>query len=87
METVMKKLLFISLLLSIAPAAFAMASVADQNDLYQLTYKTISERFQYYLQARYSTRLDKERGRDVHYWAHPAQHRTCGFPAYGAHLG
>ena len=28
-----------------------------------------------------------ERGRDTHYWAPPAQHRTCGFPAYGAYLG
>ena len=26
-------------------------------------------------------------GRDVHYWAPPAQNRTCGFPAYGSHLG
>jgi hypothetical protein len=26
-------------------------------------------------------------GRDVHYWAPPAQIRTCGFPAYGSHLG
>ena len=28
-----------------------------------------------------------DRGRDTHYWAPPAQHRTCGFPAYGAYLG
>src|SRR5438876_34086 len=28
-----------------------------------------------------------DRGRDVHYWAPPAQNRTCGFPAYGSHLG
>src|SRR3954449_2270529 len=27
------------------------------------------------------------RGRDAHYWAPPAQNRTCGFPAYGSHLG
>ena len=26
-------------------------------------------------------------GRDAHYWAPPAQNRTCGFPAYGSHLG
>src|ERR1035437_10398981 len=26
-------------------------------------------------------------GRDVHYWTPPAQIRTCGFPAYGSHLG
>src|SRR5271165_498596 len=29
----------------------------------------------------------KDRGRDAHYWAPPAQNRTCGFPAYGSHLG
>src|SRR5229473_5653942 len=29
----------------------------------------------------------RDRGRDVHYWAPPAQNRTCGFPAYGSHLG
>ena len=28
-----------------------------------------------------------DRGRDAHYWAPPAQNRTCGFPAYGSHLG
>ncbi len=27
------------------------------------------------------------RGRDAHYWAPPAQNRTCGIPAYGSHLG
>ena len=27
------------------------------------------------------------RGRDAHYSAPPAQNRTCGFPAYGSHLG
>src|SRR6266571_7599996 len=27
------------------------------------------------------------RGRDAHYWAPPAQTRTCSFPAYGSHLG
>ena len=26
-------------------------------------------------------------GRDAHYCAPPAQNRTCGFPAYGSHLG
>src|SRR5215467_15463222 len=26
-------------------------------------------------------------GRDAHYWAPPAQNRTCSFPAYGSHLG
>jgi hypothetical protein len=30
---------------------------------------------------------DVDRGRDAHYWAPPAQSRTCGFPAYGSHLG
>src|SRR6476660_9287365 len=28
-----------------------------------------------------------DRGRDAHRWAPPAQNRTCGFPAYGSHLG
>ena len=28
-----------------------------------------------------------DRGRDAHYWAPPAQNRTCGIPAYGSHLG
>ena len=28
-----------------------------------------------------------DRGRDAHHWAPPAQNRTCGFPAYGSHLG
>jgi Protein of unknown function (DUF3800) len=32
------------------PAAFDMPSVNDADDLYRLTYKTVSERFQYYLQ-------------------------------------
>src|SRR5689334_7179217 len=27
------------------------------------------------------------RGRDAHYWAPPAQIRTCGLPAYGSYLG
>src|SRR5208283_2859953 len=27
------------------------------------------------------------RGRDGHYWAPPAQIRTCGLPAYGSYLG
>src|SRR3977135_1983075 len=26
-------------------------------------------------------------GRDAHYWAPPAQNRTCGIPASGSHLG
>ena len=26
-------------------------------------------------------------GRDAHYCVPPAQNRTCGFPAYGSHLG
>src|SRR5262249_1472825 len=26
-------------------------------------------------------------GRDAHYWAPPAQNRTCSFPASGSHLG
>jgi hypothetical protein len=30
---------------------------------------------------------DRNRGRDAHYWAPPAQNRTCGIPAYGSHLG
>src|SRR5262249_25197021 len=29
----------------------------------------------------------KLRGRDASYLAPPAQNRTCGFPAYGSHLG
>ena len=33
-----------------APAAYAMHSINTQDDLYHLTYKTITERFQYYLQ-------------------------------------
>src|SRR5579859_7191376 len=33
-----------------AEAAYAMPSVSCQDDIYHLTYKTISERFQYYLQ-------------------------------------
>ena len=32
-------------------------------------------------------RADKGRGRDASYLAPPAQIRTCGFPAYGSHLG
>ena len=27
------------------------------------------------------------RGRDTHYWAPPAQIRTCGIPAYGSYHG
>ena len=34
-----------------------------------------------------TTIVTKDRGRDVHYCAPPAQIRTCGFPAYGSHLG
>ena len=30
---------------------------------------------------------NRYRGRDTHYWVPPAQHRTGGFPASGAHLG
>jgi hypothetical protein len=32
------------------PAAFELYSVKNADDLYQLTYKTVTERFQYYLQ-------------------------------------
>tara|TARA_R110002110_G_scaffold157158_1_gene352977 strand:+ start:489 stop:1244 length:756 start_codon:yes stop_codon:yes gene_type:complete len=32
------------------PAAYELPSVTTQNDVYQLTYKTITERFQYHLQ-------------------------------------
>jgi hypothetical protein len=28
-----------------------------------------------------------DRGRDAYRYAPPAQSRTCGFPAYGFHLG
>jgi hypothetical protein len=31
--------------------------------------------------------LSRDCGRDAHYWAPPAQNRTCSFPAYGSHLG
>ena len=31
--------------------------------------------------------LSHDCGRDTHYWAPPAQIRTCSFPAYGSHLG
>lgn len=31
-------------------AAYALPSITDQSDIYHLTYKSISERFQYYLQ-------------------------------------
>jgi hypothetical protein len=30
---------------------------------------------------------DKDRGRDAYCYAPTAQSRTCGFPAYGFHLG
>jgi len=29
----------------------------------------------------------RDRGRDAHFWAPPAQHRTGGIPACGSHLG
>jgi hypothetical protein len=32
-------------------------------------------------------RQTERRGRDASYLAPPAQNRTCGFPAYGSHLG
>src|SRR5262245_57398022 len=32
-------------------------------------------------------RVCGDRGRNAHYWAPPAQIRTCSFPAYGSHLG
>lgn len=42
------------------PAAFAMDSVNDADDLYRLTYKTVTERFQYYLQdMRQQTGLEQ----------------------------
>ena len=28
----------------------------------------------------------KDRGRDAHFWAPPAQIRTCRIPAYGSYL-
>ena len=31
--------------------------------------------------------LSGDCGRDAHYWAPPAQNRTCSFPVYGSHLG
>gem|GEM_PF-5045168 len=34
-----------------------------------------------------SCRLEWNRGRDAHYWAPPAQNRTCPIKAYGSHLG
>src|SRR5271166_6326407 len=34
-----------------------------------------------------SAALPRGRGRDASYLAPPAQSRTCGFPAYGSHLG
>ena len=41
--------------------------------------------------AEIVNKLNKEinagRGRDASYLAPPAQIRTCGFPAYGSHLG
>ena len=32
-------------------------------------------------------RIQTERGRDAHYWAPPAQIRTCPIKAFGSHLG
>jgi hypothetical protein len=32
-------------------------------------------------------RINGDRGRDAHYWAPPAQIRTCPIKAYGSHLG
>jgi hypothetical protein len=42
-----------------------------------------------YLPRRKSNagRMECGRGRDASYPAPPAQIRTCGFPAYGSHLG
>jgi hypothetical protein len=37
-------------------------------------------------EGRHGTRLN-DCGRDDHYWAPPAQNRTCGIPASGSHLG
>ena len=37
--------------------------------------------------ARKLTVPSQDCGRDAHYWAPPAQNRTCSFPAYGSHLG
>jgi hypothetical protein len=38
--------------------------------------------------ARYCHPPSKpQRTRDAHYWAPPAQIRTCGLPAYGSYLG
>ena len=40
--------------------------------------------------ARWSTRAaspSPDRGRDAHYWAPPAQIRTCPIKAFGSHLG
>ena len=36
---------------------------------------------------RVCTTDSKDCGRDAHYWAPPAQNRTCGIPASGSHLG
>src|SRR5271166_3068466 len=34
-----------------------------------------------------SQHCGRHTGRDAHYWAPPAQIRTCGLPAYGSYLG
>jgi hypothetical protein len=47
--TAVKSLRVIAAVTSIS-AAFAMPSITTADDLYRLTYKTVTERFQYYLQ-------------------------------------
>jgi hypothetical protein len=47
--TAEKSVKFLATVVS-APAAYAMASVNSQDDIYHLAYKSITERFQYYLQ-------------------------------------
>ena len=39
------------------------------------------------ISSRPASRTRAGRGKDAHYWAPPAQTRTCSFPAYGSHLG
>src|SRR5262249_23528873 len=55
-----------------AAAAYRMPSVTSQDDLYHLTYKTVTERFQYYLQDLSSEQGDMVRGIVV------ADHRGAG---------
>lgn len=45
-----------------AAAAYALPSVTDQEALYHLTYKTVTERFQYYLQDLSRSSGQMERG-------------------------